>query len=84
MGQITIDTKRPAPKLWRKFENMYIMFIAPAMGTAIQGWGFSDAICNKSMIVIGVSVALVKGVGFFLANGEEYTSTQNFNLPEKP
>jgi hypothetical protein len=63
-----IDTTRPAPKKWRKFENAYIMIIAPALGGAIQGWDLGDKISNRCMIIIGISVAIVKAVGFLVAD----------------
>ena len=72
MGNVTIDTTKPAPKGWRKFENAFIIFISPAISGLIMGWGLSDGTANKLMLLLGFVVSLVKATGYFLANGEEY------------
>ena len=75
MPQVTIDTKRPAPRFWRKFENGYIMVLAPAIIAASQSWGLSDKYANRATIGVTVSMALVKFIGYLIANGEEYVKT---------
>jgi hypothetical protein len=77
MADIKIDTNKPAPKFYRRFENAYIIVLAPAIMAAIQGWGLTDQIANRSMIVVTVSAAIVKGIGFLIANGETYTTITN-------
>ena len=66
----------PAPKAFRKFENAYCIMIAPALAAAVQGWGLDASHANRWMIVLTFSVALVKGTGMMLANGETYTKPE--------
>jgi len=76
--KISVNLKNinsPAPRMYRKFENAFCVAISPAILTAIQGWGLSDSVANKCMIMLTLSVALVKGFGMILANGESYSAT---------
>ena len=52
--------------------NAFIIFISPAIGGLIMGWGLPDNKANKLMLLLGFVVSLVKATGYFLANGEEY------------
>ena len=76
MADITINTNKPAPKKWRKFENAYIIILAPAIMAGVQGWGLSDKIANRSMILVTISAAIIKAIGFIIANGDDYVSNQ--------
>lgn len=66
----------PAPKNWRKFENAYFMALAPAIAGLIMGWGFEDILANRLMLLLAFIGAIVKGVGLFLANGEQYAQKE--------
>jgi hypothetical protein len=72
----TISNKninKPAPSLYRKFENAYFTVLSPAIGALIMGWGFQDVITNRLTLSLVVVGALIKGLGIVLANGERYT-----------
>lgn len=73
------NTSKPAPKWWRKLENGLLMVLIPAIVAILMGWGFKDeAFANKLILLINTGiVALVKFIGMMLANGEEYTQTEN-------
>ena len=70
------NTRRPAPSLYRKFENAYFIALAPAIGGLILGWGFTDIVANRLTLLVVVFSALVKGMGMVLANGEDYVKTK--------
>jgi len=67
------NRNRPAPGLYRKFENAYFTALAPSLGGLILGWGFEDLITNRLTLTLVVVGAFVKGFGMILANGERYT-----------
>lgn len=81
---ITDNIKRPPPKWYRKFENAYIAVIAPAIMLSIQGWGLSNLLNVRLMIVVTLSTAVAKGIGMMISNGEVYapadTKTEEVNL----
>jgi hypothetical protein len=79
MSKIKIDTKRPAPKGWRKFENAMIIVFIPTATAMVQGWGFTnDLLATRLNLLIAVGVAgLLKGIGMLIANGEEYTKIED-------
>jgi hypothetical protein len=82
MGKVTIGTrnsKKPAPKWYRKLEEALLIIIIPSAVIMIQGWGFEDeAFVNKLIIIFNVAlVALVKAIGVLLANGENYQKNQD-------
>lgn len=68
------NLKRPAPKWYRKFENAYIIVLAPAIATVISTWGLPELIVNRSLQIIGLTVAIVKAMGMIIANGEVYAN----------
>ena len=74
MAALTIDTNRPAPKQWRKWENVLLIILLPAVTFTISNWGFeNEALTNKLLLVINTPlVAIIKGIGYMLANGEDY------------
>lgn len=71
------NINKPAPRMYRKFSNAYIVVMLPALTTAAQSFGFGDKMANRIMIGLVLSGAMVKFVGMIIANGEEYTKTQN-------
>lgn len=77
------NRKKPAPKGYRKFENMFLIILLPAIIALVQGWGFPDAVLIKVNLVLTFIGTIVKAIGFFLANGESYVQQKNFNINEK-
>lgn len=67
------NLNKPAPSLYRKFENAYFTALSPAIGGLIMGWGFEDLIANRLTLSLVVVGAIIKGFGMILANGERYT-----------
>ena len=82
--KILQNIQYPAPKSYRKFENAYAVLIAPALVGAIQGWGLSDSVANKAMIILTLSVAVVKGIGMMSRNGEVYATSSTTETTENP
>lgn len=78
MSKIKIDTHRPAPKGWRKFENAMIIMFIPTATAVIQGWGFTnETLAMRLNLLIAVGLAgLIKGIGVLIANGEEYVKVE--------
>lgn len=75
MSRVTLsrkNKKRPAPLNYRRFENAYFLALAPAIGTLIMGWGFSDLITTRLSLLLVVLGGVIKGLGVLLANGEVY------------
>lgn len=66
------NLSKPAPSIYRKFENAYFTALAPALGGLVLGWGFDDIITNRLTLTLVVVGAFVKGFGMILANGERY------------
>lgn len=79
MNKIKIDTHRPAPRGWRKFENAMIIMFIPTATAIIQGWGFTnELLATRLNLLIAVGFAgLVKGIGLLIANGEEYVKIED-------
>lgn len=80
MEKISINLSnmsKPAPKGYRKFENAYTLILAPALIAVIQSWGLSDLQANRAMIILTFSVAVVKFLGMILANGQQYTESED-------
>lgn len=77
---IQIDTTRPAPKIWRKIENLLLIILIPAATFTITNWGFEDSnFVNRLLLLVNTPlVAIIKGIGYIIANGEDYiTKTEN-------
>lgn len=77
MAKIRLSTKDPAPKWWRKFENLSLIILIPAITFTITKWGFKDEqFVNRLLLLINVPLtAVIKGIGFVLSNGETYTKS---------
>lgn len=73
IGPGQFDT--PAPLGYRRFMNAMIIFILPGLTAFINGWGLPDKIANHWMLILAFVPALIKGIGVFLGNGQEYTPT---------
>lgn len=78
---IKISTKDPAPKWWRKFENLALIILIPAVTYTITNWGFKDeTLVNRLLLLINTPlVAIIKGIGYMIANGETYQ--QSYTAP---
>jgi hypothetical protein len=74
MAQTTFDVQnvgKPAPKWWRKLENGLLSILIPAIVLTLLGLGYDSN--SKLILVINVLlVAVIKFVGYMLANGEVY------------
>jgi len=65
------------PKMWRRFERAYMIFLFPAIAAFIHNWGITDALLLKRLDqVIIFSIPLVKFVGMLLGNGQEYADRE--------
>lgn len=67
----------PAPKWWRRLERAMLMAFIPATVTMIMSWKFEDELkATRLTLIISVGlVALIKGVGMMLSDGDDYVST---------
>lgn len=63
----------PAPLGYRRFANAMILFIIPGVTLVVQGWGLTDKITNRWLLLLTFSMSLIKGIGMFLGNGQEFT-----------
>jgi hypothetical protein len=61
---------RPAPALYRRFTNAMIIFIIPATAALIMGWGLSEKLANRWLLILTFVPALIKGIGVVIGNGE--------------
>ena len=68
------SVNKPAPKWWRKTENVLLIIFIPAVTFILQGWGFqNEALLNKINLLVNTGlVAIIKGVSMILSNGEVY------------
>ena len=84
MANIRIDPGSPAPKGYRKFENGFFMFLAPTITAVIQGWGFEDQLMTirANLIAVVTLGALIKFVGYLIANGEVYAPSDKPETPQ--
>lgn len=71
IGPGQFDT--PAPLGYRRFSNAMIIFILPGLTAFINGWGMTDKITNRWLLFLAFVPALIKGIGVFLGNGQEFT-----------
>lgn len=84
MGQTTIKVSnytKPAPKWWRKLDDAVLFIIIPITTLVLQGWGFSPTQqknVDRANLIVAVALPIfMKGMGKILANGEEYTNSEN-------
>lgn len=79
MGETKVgfkQTDRPAPLWYRKFTNAMIIFIIPGFTALLQGWGLSDKLLNRWMLVLAFIPAAIKGIGVLMGNGQ-YINNEN-------
>lgn len=76
------NISKPAPRWFRKLKKA-IGILTIAANAMIAQWGLPDASTLKLQLwcTIGIG-ALLEALEIMLANGEEYTQSQNFNLPK--
>lgn len=67
------QTSKPAPLGYRKFMNAYTVGFVPAFTAFVTAWGFSDVTQKKMLVALAFSVAIVKGMGMVLGNGQVYS-----------
>ena len=69
---------KPAPKWWRKLERALLIVLIPSAVMMLQSWGFKDELhATRLMLTINVGlVAIVKAIGMFMSNGEEYVKVE--------
>lgn len=73
MANISTDNfDKPAPLWYRRLSNAMIMFIIPGAIGLVQGWGMSDKLANRWLMLLGFVPALFRGVGTLLGNGQVY------------
>lgn len=66
----------PAPKAWRAFERAYIIVFSPSLS------GFLAVLLTdqRALALAGAAIifsnGIVKAIGVFLGNGQEYTDTE--------
>lgn len=75
MSKISVNQNNinsPAPKTWRKIENILLILIIPSVVLVLTNWGFKNEILlNRLILIINVLlVALIKGIGMFLSDEE--------------
>lgn len=66
----TNQFNRPAPLWYRRLTNGLIIFIIPALAALISGWGFSEKLQNRWLLILAFAPAVIKGVGVIIGNGE--------------
>lgn len=64
---------KPAPLWYRRFTNAYIIVLMPGLASLFTGWGFTDAVTKKILLVIVFSGVAVKATGIVLGNGQIYS-----------
>lgn len=79
------NSNKPAPKNYRKFENMMIIVLIPALVFVINDWGFKDELkAKRILLIVGTLLpAVIKGIGMILSNGEEYIKINNDEAADK-
>lgn len=68
------QVNRPAPLWYRRLSNALIIFIIPGLSALIQGWGLTDKLTNRWLLVLTFIPALLKGIGLILGNGQTYAA----------
>ncbi len=61
---------KPAPLLYRRITNALIIFIITAAAALVSGWGLSEKLQNRWLLVLAFLPAVIKGVGVIIGNGE--------------
>lgn len=81
MGQTTIklsNSSKPAPRWFRKLDDLVLFVVVPVTTLIIQSWGFppeKQKDLDRVNLIVAVALPLaMKGMSKVLANGEEYTN----------
>lgn len=64
---------KPAPLYYRRFINAYTIVIAPSIVGLVTAWGAAPLTIARTGAVVIFSIALVKGLGMVLGNGQIYS-----------
>ena len=69
---------KPAPKWWRKLERALLIVLIPSAVMMLQSWEFDNELkATRLILIINTGlVAIVKAVGMFMSNGEEYVKVE--------
>lgn len=67
------QASKPAPLWYRRLSNALIIFIIPGAVGLVQGWGLTDRLANRWLMILAFAPALIKGIGVILGNGQIYT-----------
>lgn len=73
---------KPAPLWYRRLSNALIICIIPAIVGLVQGWGLSDSLANRWLMILAFVPAVIKGIGMMLGNGQVY-SPSNATVDKK-
>lgn len=66
----TDQVNNPAPLWYRRLTNALIIFIIPAAAALVSGWGLSEKLQNRWLLVLTFAPAVIKGIGVIIGNGE--------------
>ncbi|MFB6453706.1 hypothetical protein ACE38W_00420 [Chitinophaga sp. Hz27] len=69
------QVERPAPQWYRRLQNGFIIFLIPGASALAQSWGFTDHQLTRILAVLTFIPAILKGIGVFLGNGQNYTES---------
>jgi len=68
----------PPPKWWRKLERAFIIGVAPAITAMILAViPDDDKAQSIGLAVVTLITSVVKSIGIFLGNGEQYSDADN-------
>ncbi len=67
---------RPAPLWYRRLSNALIIFVIPGAVSLVQGWGLTDKITNRWLLILSFIPAILKGISALLGNGQNYTQDE--------
>lgn len=67
------QTSKPAPLGYRKFENAYMVAFLPAITSFLAVIPVSALVTKIEAAALVCSVALIKGIGMVIGNGQIYS-----------
>jgi hypothetical protein len=82
MTKFGIDQiESPPPKWWRKLERAFIIGVAPAITAMILAVIPDDDKAQPiGLAVVTLITSIVKSIGIFLGNGEQYADADEVNI----